>query len=630
MTRLSLPTDAKAEDYLTLCHFGSKRPAALLGSAAVMSSPIEDYALIGDGQTAALVNRSGSVDWLCWPRFDSDSCFAALLGAPEHGCWQLSPKAAVRATTRRYQTDTLIIETDFETDDGAVRLIDFMPERETFSSLVRIVVGLRGSVKMRSDLRMRFDYGALPPWCEQTDDGIVARVGPDLIVLRAEVPVAVHENRQISEFTVSVGERVAFVLSHGSSADGVPGPIDVEKALSVAQTFWRAWIGRFDNTRTKWPAPVRRSLITLKALIYRPSGGLVAAPTTSLPEAPGGAMNWDYRYCWLRDATFTVGALLNAGYLGEARAWRDWLLRAVAGTPGRTRIMYRVDGARHLTEWTVDSLPGYRNANPVRVGNAASTQHQVDVFGEVLDCLSLARKGGLDSTRQEKVAQAKIVDHLAKVWNTEGSGVWESRGDPRHYTYSKAMAWVGVDRVLRFLHSEDGSTDADPATVERLTMLRQTIHDEVCREGWNAGLGTFTQYYGGQEIDASLLLLPLVGFLPADEPRMAATIETIRRELTEEGLVRRTRAEPGKTAEGAFLACSCWMADCLSLQGRREEAHEQFERVLAVCNDVGLLSEEYNVPGKHLAGNFPQALTHLAVVNTALGLSGPVLHRGGG
>ena len=595
-----------------------------------MSSPIEDYALVGDGQTAALVNRSGSVDWLCWPRFDNDSCFAALLGTAEHGCWQLAPKTDVRSTTRRYQPDTLIVETDLVTDDGAVRLIDFMPERETFSSLVRIVVGLRGSVAMRSDLRMRFDYGALPPWCEQTDDGVIARVGPDLIVLRAAVPVLVHENCQLSEFTVTAGERVAFVLSHGSSAEAVPGPIDVDKALAVTQTFWRGWIGQFDNAKTKWPAEVRRSLITLKALIYRPSGGLVAAPTTSLPEAPGGHMNWDYRYCWLRDATFTVGAFLNAGFHEEAEAWRDWLLRAIGGTPGRMRIMYRVDGSRHLSEWSVDTLPGYRYSSPVRVGNAASSQHQIDVFGEVLDCLSLAREGGLATTEQEKMAQAKIIDHLEKVWTTEGSGVWESRAELRQYTYSKAMAWVGVDRVLRFLQSAEASKDAAPGTVDRLTMLRQTIHDEVCRESWNAGLGTFTKYYGGQEIDASLLLLPLVGFLPADEPRMAATIETIRRELTEDGLVRRMRAKPGETAEGAFLACSCWMADCLSLQGRHDEAREQFERVLELCNDVGLLSEEYNVPGKHLAGNFPQALTHLAVVNTALGLSGLVLHRGGG
>jgi GH15 family glucan-1,4-alpha-glucosidase len=595
-----------------------------------MSNPIGDYALIGDGETAALVSRTGSVDWLCWPRFDNDSCFAALLGTPEHGCWQLHPTAAIKATRRRYQADTLVLETDLETEDGSVCLIDFMPEQQAFSSLVRIVVGLRGSVAMRSDLRMRFDYGSLPPWCEATADGAVARVGPDTVVLRAPVPVKVRESCQESDFTVAAGDRLAFVLSHGPSSQGVPEPVDAEAALVTTQTYWRDWIGRFDDGKTKWAAEVRRSLITLKALIYRPSGGLVAAPTTSLPEAPGGDMNWDYRYCWVRDATFTVGALLNAGFHQEAREWRDWLLRAIAGSPERMRIMYRIDGSRHLSEWIVDTLPGYRYASPVRVGNAASTQHQIDVFGEVLDCLSLARKGGLGMTEQERAVQAKIAKHLEKVWNTTGSGVWESRAEPRQYTYSKAMAWVGIDRVLRFLQSEEGREDADPAVVQRLTALRQTIHDEVCREGWNEGLGTFTQYYGGQEIDASLLLLPLVGFLPADNPRMAATIETIRRELTEGGLVRRTRAKPGKPAEGAFLACSCWMADCLSLQGRHDEAREQFERVLALCNDVGLLSEEYNVPAKQLAGNFPQALTHLALVNTALGLSGHVLHRGGG
>jgi GH15 family glucan-1,4-alpha-glucosidase len=450
------------------------------------------------------------------------------------------------------------------------------------------------------------------------------------VILRAGVPVIIRPDSQEADFTVVAGDRVVFVLSHGASSQGVPERVDAEAALVATQTYWRDWIGRFDNTKTHWPAEVRRSLITLKALIYRPSGGLVAASTTSLPEAPGGEMNWDYRYCWLRDATFTVGALLNAGFHQEAREWRDWLLRAIAGSPAQMRIMYRIDGSRHLSEWIVDTLPGYRHASPVRVGNAASTQHQIDVFGEVLDCLSMARKGGLDTTAQERAVQAKIAAHLEKVWDTEGSGVWESRAAPRRYTYSTAMAWVGIDRVLRFLQSAEGRAEADPAMVQRLTVLRQTIHDEVYREGWNEGLGTFTQYYGGQEIDASLLLLPLVGFLPADDPRMAATIETIRRELTEGGLVRRTRAEPSKPAEGAFLACSCWMADCLSLQGRHDEAREQFARVLALCNDVGLLSEEYNVPGKHLAGNFPQALTHLAIVNTALGLSGHALHRGGG
>jgi GH15 family glucan-1,4-alpha-glucosidase len=468
----------------------------------------------------------------------------------------------------------------------------------------------------------------LPPWCELTGEGAVARVGPDVVVLRASVPVTSQHDCQLAEFTVTAGQRRTFALSYGPATGPVPAPIDAEKALAGTQLYWRDWIGQFDDRKTLWPAAVKRSLITLKAMIYGPSGAMVAAPTTSLPAAPGGDMNWDYRYCWLRDATFTVGALLNAGFHREAKDWRDWLLRAIAGTPGRMRIMYRVDGSRHLSEWTVDTLPGYRHASPVRIGNAASTQHQVDVYGEVLDCLSVARKGGLPVSKQEEVAQLRIVEHLETIWNTAGSGIWESRSRARQYTYSKVMAWVGVDRVLRFLKSQE-RRQVDAARLEHLAALRSTIHEEVCREGWNPGLGTFTQYYGGHELDASLLLMPLVGFLPPDDPRVLSTVETLRRDLTEGGLVRRTKAKPGATAEGAFLACSCWMADCLALEGRDAEAREQFERVLALGNDVGLLSEEYDVPGKRLAGNFPQALTHLAVINTALSLSGTTLSRGG-
>jgi len=594
-----------------------------------MSRPLEDYALIGDGETAALVGRDGSIDWLCWPRFDNDACFAALLGSPEHGCWRISPEAEVLTSDRRYQHDTLIVESDFETEGGAVRLIDFMPQgQDTSSSVVRIVLGLRGSVAMRCELRLRFDYGSLPPWCELTGEGAVARVGPDVVVLRASVPVTSQHDCQLAEFTVTAGQRRTFALSYGPATGPVPAPIDAEKALAGTQLYWRDWIGQFDDRKTLWPAAVKRSLITLKAMIYGPSGAMVAAPTTSLPAAPGGDMNWDYRYCWLRDATFTVGALLNAGFHREAKDWRDWLLRAIAGTPGRMRIMYRVDGSRHLSEWTVDTLPGYRHASPVRIGNAASTQHQVDVYGEVLDCLSVARKGGLPVSKQEEVAQLRIVEHLETIWNTAGSGIWESRSRARQYTYSKVMAWVGVDRVLRFLKSQE-RRQVDAARLEHLAALRSTIHEEVCREGWNPGLGTFTQYYGGHELDASLLLMPLVGFLPPDDPRVLSTVETLRRDLTEGGLVRRTKAKPGTTTEGAFLACSCWMADCLALEGRDAEAREQFERVLALGNDVGLLSEEYDVPGKRLAGNFPQALTHLAVINTALSLSGTTLSRGG-
>ena len=591
-----------------------------------MSHPLEDYALIGDGETAALVGRGGSIDWLCWPRFDSDACFAALLGSDEHGCWRLAPQGTVLSTARRYQRDTLIVETDFETDGGTVRLIDFMPQRRTASSVVRLVTGLAGRVSMQSELRLRFDYGSLPPWCEPTEGGAIFRVGPDSMVLHAPVPHRLGEKCQSAAFTVSAGERLAFVLSH--SLERPPtGAVDAEQALRETQGYWRDWIAGFDDAKTEWPEAVRRSLITLRAMIYEPSGGLVAAPTTSLPEAPGGEMNWDYRYCWLRDATFTVGALLNAGFHAEARRWRDWLLRTIAGTPDRMRIMYRVDGSRHLSEWTAHTLPGYRYSGPVRIGNAAAGQHQIDVYGEVLDCLSLARKGGIPVSTQEAAMQLKIVEHLETVWNTPGSGVWESRSEPRQYTYSKVMAWVGVDRVLRYLKSHPAGDTA--ARVEHLEALRSTIHAQVCREGWNPGMGTFTQYYGGHEVDASLLLLPLVGFLPANDPRVRGTVATVRRELTQGGLVRRKKARPDKPAEGVFIACSCWMADCLSLEGRTEEAREQFERVLALRNEVGLLSEEYDVPGRCLAGNFPQALTHLAVVNTALSLSGAPLSRGG-
>lgn len=591
-----------------------------------MSKLIEDYALLGDGETAALLAADGSIDWLCWPRFDDDACFSALLGKDENGHWSLAPVGAVTARSRRYQEDTLVVETDFQTVHGEVRVIDFMPVRKTFSSIVRIVVGLRGVVNMRSTLRLRFDYGALPPWSATDGDAMVAKVGPNLVILRAPVRLAVKPDLTEADFEVGAGDRVALVMSYGRSKDGPPVPVDAESALVSTQRFWLDWIGRFDNAKTDWPAAVRRSLITLKALIHQDSGGLVAAPTTSLPEAAGGSMNWDYRYCWLRDASFTLAALLNAGYHEEAQGWRNWLLRAIAGSPENMRIMYRVDGSRHLPEWSVDALPGYRFAKPVRVGNAASTQHQLDVYGEVLDCLDLARRGGVPASEQEWVVEQRLIEHLEAIWQTEGSGVWESRAEPRHYTYSKVMVWVAFDRFIR---RHETRSEAKCDTLDRVLALRQTVHDQVCREGWNEGLGTFTQYYGGHELDASLLLLPLVGFLPADDPRMAATIAMIQRELSEDGLIRRTKARAGRPSEGAFLACSCWMADCLNLQGRNEEARAQLERVLAVSNDLGLLSEEYNVEGKHLAGNFPQALTHLAVINTALSLCGPTLNRGG-
>ena len=594
-----------------------------------MSNPIEDYALIGDGQTAALVSRHGSVDWLCWPCFHDDACFAALLGTVENGHWSIAPAGKVTANRRRYQDDTLVVETEFETTGGAVRLTDFMAVRDSeVSSLVRVVEGLRGATAMRFELRLRFDYGSLPPWSEPAGDGFVAKLGPDLVVLHTPVPITVRPDCASADFDVAAGDRHEFVLRYGSSYSSVPGPIDVAQALADCQARSRDWIAGFDVSKTRWPAVVKRSLITLQALIHQPSGGVIAAPTTSLPEAPGGGMNWDYRYCWLRDAAFTIASLLNAGFTHEATRWRDWLLRAIAGSPERMRIMYRVDGARHLSEWTVDTLPGYRFASPVRIGNAASTQHQIDVFGEVLDCLYIARVGGIAGNQQERTTILAIAKHLESIWRSKGSGIWESRDAPQRYTYSNAMVWVGMDRVVKALQQD--SADDNQEMITRFSAVRDTIHEEVCREGWNSGLNSFTQFYGGQALDASLLLLPIVGFLPADDPRIVSTVEAVQRELSQDGLIRRMKEQASGPNEGAFLACSCWMASCLQLMGRQEEARAQFERVLAVCNDVLLFSEEYDVPGRHLSGNFPQALTHLAIINTALELSGPVLHRGGG
>jgi len=464
------------------------------------------------------------------------------------------------------------------------------------------------------------------PWTEAVADGFVARIGPDLVILHAPVALTLEDDQTTAEFTVQEGQRLSFVLRYAHADQPRPKAIEPEAALAATQRFWRDWIGRFDDSRTRWPDVVRRSLITLKALIHRQSGGLVAAPTTSLPEAPGGTMNWDYRYCWLRDASFTVSCLVNAGYIDEATHWRDWALRAFGGAPGALQIMYRVDGSRHLDEREIGSLPGWNYARPVRVGNLAATQHQVDVYGELLYALELGARAGMPVTEQQRVVSCRVAEHLARVWATPGSGVWESRAELRQYTYSKAMAWAGLDS---FLQRQFGSGD-DAGLTGRLTKLRYQIHGDVLQQGWSPGLGHFTQYYGGQELDASLLLMPLVGFLPATDPRMAATIDAIGRELSEGGLIRRMKRTADGPNEGAFLACSCWMADCLSMQGRHEEAEAQFERVLALRNDVGLFSEEYDVPGRHLSGNFPQALTHLAVVNSALGLSGPTLMHGGG
>ncbi|MBV8591028.1 MAG: glycoside hydrolase family 15 protein [Acetobacteraceae bacterium] len=583
---------------------------------------IEDYALIGDGETAALVRRDGSIDWLCWPRFDSDACFAALLGTEQHGRWSLAPANPIRGVERRYRENTLILETDFVTDRGAVRLIDFMPIRGLASDVVRIVQGLDGAVNMRSVISLRFDYGNLPPWLERNGDAVAGFVGPDLVAVRAPVPLELGGEDVTSSFIVSGGERVPIVMSYGSSLEDPPKPIDPEKALSDTENFWQDWC-RQCNVSTKWPDAVTRSLITLKALMYRPSGGALAAPTTSLPEQLGRELNWDYRYCWVRDATFTLTALINAGFHEEATRWRDWLLRAVAGSPDKLQIMYRVLGERHLNEWEIGWLPGYEGSKPVRVGNRAAEQRQLDVYGELLDALHLARRAGMAPRDQGLHVEAALVQHLQEIWELPDQGLWESRGDPKQYVYSKVMAWVGLEA---FLKSKRTRKLVDDEARDRLARTRQKLHDQVCERGFNSKIGSFVKSYDSSELDASLLLIPLVGFLPIEDERVKGTIIAIENELMEGGLVRRYKPKPGHH-EGAFIACSFWLVDCLNRLGRRDDAHALFERVLDVRNDLGLLSEEYDVPHQRLVGNFPQAFSHVALVVAALNLSDEMTHH---
>ncbi|WP_299820624.1 glycoside hydrolase family 15 protein [uncultured Jannaschia sp.] len=585
-----------------------------------MSPRIEDYAMIGDGHSAALVRKDGSIDWLCWPRFDSDACFAALLGTADHGRWRIAP-AERSVSSRRYRADTLILETEFETEAGAVRVTDFMPMRpcdgDPAPTLVRLVRGLRGVVEMALTLDLRFDYGSFTPWLEQSGDGTVtASVAPHLAVLRAPVELIVDDATVRAGFEVAEGTELAFVLRYGAAHEAPPGPIDAANCLRETDAFWTDWIGRFDGT-TDWPDAVRRSLITLKAMIHRPTGGIVAAPSTSLPEVFGGRENWDYRYAWLRDSTFTLRALLDAGYEAEAREWTTWLLRAVAGDPDKMRIAYHVDGARRLEEWEVDWLPGFRWSSPVRVGNAAAAQLQLDIYGEVMDTLWLASRTCMDHTAQVGKLEEAIVDHVAEIWREPDQGLWETRGRPRHYVYSKVMCWVAVDRCARM--SAKAADLGSRRKSAGLAAEAQKMHDEICREGFDADLGHFTQHYGSQRVDASLLLLPLVGFLPVSDERIAGTIAAVEGDLAEDGLVRRNDASDA--ASNAFLACSCWLADCQALQGRTDAARKTFERFLSIRNDVGLLSEQFDPHARRMTGNFPQALSHLALVRTALSLS---------
>lgn len=596
-----------------------------------MALRIEDYGLIGDLRTAALVGRDGSIDWLCLPRFDSGACFAALLGSADHGHWQLAPNTPVHTVRRTYREQTLILETDFHVEGGgAVRVIDCMPLEHKHSSVVRIVEGMRERVPMRMELVMRFDYGSVVPWVRrQREGGFTALAGPDALVFRSDAAFYSKNFRTIAEFMVSPGERVAFTITYFPSHKSVPSMPDPEKTVETTERLWREWCARCQY-HGQWGEPVMRSLITLKALTYAPTGGIVAAPTTSLPEQPGGVRNWDYRYCWLRDATFTLYALLTAGYEDEACAWREWLLRAAAGRPEDLKILYGLAGERRLSEIELNWLPGYEGAKPVRIGNAASDQFQLDVYGEVMDMLHVVRTHGLHPREHAWKLQRVLMEFLESSWRKPDDGIWEVRGGPRHFTYSKVMAWVAVDRAVKAVERFRLK-----GPVEHWRRLRAEIHEEVCRKGFDAERGAFTQSYGSKALDASLLLMPLLGFLPADDTRVRATVATIERELAVNGFVARySEAEqdvdglPGR--EGAFLPCSFWLADNLAMQGRSQEAHALFERLLGICNDVGLLSEEYDVVAKRQLGNFPQAFTHVMLVNSARNLSGaggPAEHR---
>jgi GH15 family glucan-1,4-alpha-glucosidase len=586
-----------------------------------MANRIEDYALIGDCETAALVGRDGSIDWLCWPRFDSGAVFAALLGDADNGHWSIAPEEKKARTSRAYLGQTLILETDFVTLDGAVTLIDFMPLRTKGTShLVRIVRGRRGRVNMHTELVLRFDYGSIIPWVTRLNDNCIKAIaGPDMVVLRTDVPLRAEGFRHRGTFTIGTGESVSFVLSYGSSFQPLPEAIDPDKALEQTKEGWQSWVGGFKPTGS-YTKQVRRSLITLKALTYRPTGGIVAAPTTSLPEKIGGARNWDYRYCWLRDATFTLLALMNCGFDEEAEAWRIWLRHAVAGNPAQVQIMYGLAGERRLDEWELPWLVGYEGAKPVRIGNAAAKQLQLDIFGEVMDVLYHGSAGGLGSERSTWDLQSKLIEHLETIWRQPDEGLWEVRGGRRHFTHSKVMAWVAMDRAIRSAE-HFGAEGA----IARWRKVRDQIHKQVCEEGFNEKLGSFVQSYGSSELDASALLIPLVGFLPPTDPRIRSTVEAIERSLMVDGLIHRydtRRSKDGmRGSEGAFLACSFWFADNLVLLGRRKDAKALFERLLGLCNDVGLLSEEYDPVAGRMLGNFPQAFSHVALINTAHNLS---------
>ncbi len=600
-----------------------------------MASLIEDYAVIGDCETAALVSRNGSIDWLCWPNFASDACFASLLGDEENGYWRIAPAdgesfAADNSWVmmRHYHQDTLVLETTFEREGSAVTISDFMPVRSGHAHVVRIVEGIRGHVSMRMELAVRFGYGQIVPWVTHLEGGVRCVAGPDMVTLHSPVDTHGEGRKTVANFTVEAGQSRAFTLSYGDPAASAPKLIDAHKALDQTRTLWARWAARA-NDAGKYTDAVRRSMITLKAMTFRPTGGVVAAITTSLPEALGGPRNWDYRYCWLRDSTFTLLALMNGGYYKEAEAWGDWLSRAVAGSPEQVQIMYGIRGERHLLEWEVPWLAGYEQSSPVRVGNAAAEQLQLDIYGELMDAFYHAFQGIKKQRPQDFYLQRSLIEHLSEIWQQPDQGIWESRSGPQQFTYSKMMVWVAFDRVIQI--AEALGEAAEDAPVDQWRATRQTIHDQVCARAYNEKLSAFTQVYDSDQLDSSLLLMPTVGFLPATDPRVRGTIEAIEQKLMRDGLL--LRYDTGQSAdglppgEGAFLACSFWMVSCLKMIGRDADARALFERLLTLRNEVGLLAEEYDVTKKRQVGNFPQAFSHIALINAAFELEKPDSHR---
>ncbi|MGH3387033.1 MAG: glycoside hydrolase family 15 protein [Nocardioidaceae bacterium] len=580
---------------------------------------VEDYALIGDTQTAALVGRDGSIDWLCLPRFDSAACFAALLGDSDNGRWIIGPADGRVSSRRRYRGDTLVLETTWESTEGTVRLVDLMPPRDQAPDIVRIVEGVSGSVAMRSVLKLRFDYGQLVPWVHRVHGQVAAVAGPDSVYLRSDVPHHGEDFSTVADFRVSAGDRIRFVLTWHPSHEPAPTPIDADVHLAATESFWSEWADDCHPVEAYRDA-VTRSLLTLKALTYSPTGGIVAAPTTSLPEDIGGERNWDYRYCWLRDATLTLECMLNAGFTEEAAAWKNWLLRAIAGSPQDLQIMYGVAGERRLPEYEADWLAGYERSRPVRIGNAAAGQLQLDVFGEVMDALWISRARGVESTTVAWNLQRALVEHLATIWDQPDEGIWEVRGPRQQFTHSKVMAWVAFDRAARAVEEQGRNGPA-----KRWRAIADQIHRDVCEQAWSEGRGSFMQAYGSDRLDAAVLMIPRVGFLPGDDPRVVSTVDVVERELSHDGLVHRYDTDPERRHnvdglsgdEGSFLACSFWLASALHYTGRPARARDLFERLLDLRNDVGLLAEEYDVKLGRQVGNFPQAFSHIGLVNTA-------------